>query len=330
MSDVIITFVGAGVIGTSMGLALKRIDDPPVLIVHDKDPQNTRQAMKMGAFDKSEWNLINACEKADLIILAIPGKDIKSTLEAIAPYLKQDAIVSDTTESKHALVEMAATILPAHVHFVGGNPIVTAQPGPEHARADLFEKSLYCLTPSAKVMPEAVQLLEDFVNLISATPFYLDPLEHDGLMAGVNTLPTILRVALINSLTQANAWVEMRKLAGGVFAQVAAGANGDPDSMAERILANKTVMLHWLKSAIGALESIKDQIQQEDREALAQSIDQAVVERINWQKDYDSKALSNLYEAPTQNVEEPGMFKRMFGMGMGRRSGKSKDSDRNR
>jgi prephenate dehydrogenase len=202
--------------------------------------------------------------------------------------------------------------------------------GPEHARADLFEKSLYCLTPSPKVIPDAVQLLEDFVNLIGATPFYLDPVEHDGLMAGVNTLPTVLSVALIKGLTQANAWVEMRKLAGGLFAQVASGATGDPDSIAARMLANKTVTLHWINQINETLQSIKSILQQEDAEALAQLIDQAVVERVNWQKDYDSKKLSNLYEASTPVVEEPGIFKRMFGFGVGRRAGKGKDDDQRR
>jgi prephenate dehydrogenase len=274
--------------------------------------------MKLSAFDKSEWNLINACEESDLIILAIPTPEIKPTLEALAPYLKQDAIISDTAQSKQAIVKMAVDILPDHVHFVGGNPIVSLQPGPENSGAAAFDKALYCLTPSPRVLPEAVQLLEDFVYLIGATPFYLDPIEHDGLMAGVNTMPTLLSVALINSLSEPKSWHEMRKLAGGIFSQVASGAAGDPDSVAEASINTKATTLHWIDAVTANLQNLKDVIQADDAEALAEAIDKAVVTRLNWQKDFDEKKLSNLYEPPTSTkVDEQGMFQRLFGFNLG-------------
>ena len=331
MSEATVTVIGAGVIGTSIGLALKKQDKPPHLIVHDKEPKNTRQAMQMGAFDKSDWNLINACESADLIILAIPGADIKSTLKAIAPYLKKDAIISDTAQTKHDIIAIAAEILPEPVHFVGGNPIVTAPPGPENARADLFQKSLYCLTPSAGVLPDAVQLMEDFVQLIGATPFYLDSAEHDGLMSGINSLPTLFGVALLRTVSQAPSWVEMRKLAGGLFSQVTSGVVGDPDSLAAGLLNNQESNLRWLDGAIESLQQLKSLIQAGDLEAMAKFLDEAFMVRLNWQKDFKEKKLSNLYEPIAAPVDQPGMFQRMFGFGGlrgSKRGGKDKEADK--
>lgn len=327
MSDVIVTIIGGGVIGTSLGLALKRHDDPPQLVLHDKDPKNTRQAMKMKAFDKSEWNLINATEPADLIVLAIPSAEIKSTLEAIAPYLKKDAIISDTAQTKQNVVNMATELLPDHVHFVGGHPIVSALPGPENAQADLFEKSLYCLTPTAKVLPDAVQLLEDFVSLIGATSFYLDAQEHDGLMSGVNLLPTLLGVSLINGVSKQSSWGEMRKLAGGLFAQVTSGAVGDPDSITASLLQDKDNTLRWLDISIEELQTLKAKISNDDPEDLAKSLDESIVLRYNWQKDFSEKRLSNLMEPIAASVDEPGMFQRMFGMGSLFKGRRGQDKD---
>lgn len=316
MSDVIITIIGAGVIGTSLGLALKRNDDIPQLVVHDKDPKNTREAMKLGAFDKSEWNLINATEPADLIVLAIPSAEIKGTLEAIKPYLKQDVIISDVNQTKQEILALAESILPNHAHFVGGNPVVAAQPGPENARADLFDKTLYCLTPSPKVLPDAVQLLEDFVALIGATSFYLDPHEHDGLMSGVTTLPALLGTALIESVSQQSSWVEMRKLASGLFAQSTAGAVGDPDSMAANLLSQPENTLRWLDLVTESIQDLRQTIQGGDAEALAQKLDKAFVTRQNWHQDFAKKQLSNLAEPLTSSeVEQTGMLRQMFGMG---------------
>ena len=79
MSDFTITIIGTGVIGTSIGLALKQQKDPMRVLGHDKDLTYAQAGVKMGAFDKAEWNLVNACEKADLIILAIPFNGIRST-----------------------------------------------------------------------------------------------------------------------------------------------------------------------------------------------------------------------------------------------------------
>jgi len=183
MSKFTITVIGTGVIGTSLGLALKQQDDPPYLIGHDKDLTAAKEAAKMGAFDKVEWNLINACEPADLIILAIPLNGVRATLEAVAPYLKQNAVISDTCPSKQAILNWTHQLLPEHIHFVGGNPVVhTAGSGYSKARANLFQGRIYCLTPASSAHEEAVQLLTGLVSLVGAEPFFLDPAEHDGLM----------------------------------------------------------------------------------------------------------------------------------------------------
>lgn len=315
MSDVTITIIGAGAIGTSLGLALKQLDDPPHLIGHDKNPDHTRQAMQMGAFDRADWNLIRACESADLIILAIPAAGIRPTLEAIAADLKPDAVLSDTAQTKAPIVRAAQSLLPDTVHFVGGNPIVSpAGSGPQHARADLFRHTLYCLTPAPTVAPEAVKLLEDMVGLIGATPFYLDPVEHDGMLGGVAGLPALLSLALMHSLGDAPNWAEMRRLASGLFEQVSAGATGDPDSLAETFVQDRANTLRWLKTAQETLHVLQKMVEGEEMESLAQWIDEAVVARARWQDDFAERRLSEL--APkSERVKKRSLLREMFGFG---------------
>jgi len=316
MSDVIVTIIGAGAIGASLGLALKQLDDAPQLIVHDKEPEHTKLAMKMEAFDKGEWNLINACEKADLIVLAIPTAEIRPTLEAIAPYLKQDAILSDTAQTKQNIIEMAEEILPDHVHFVGGNPIVAASGhGPEAARSDLFKNAIYCLTPTASVAPEGVKLLEDMVALVGAVPFFLDPVEHDGLMSGIVGLPTLLSIALVHSVSRPASWKEMRKLAGGLFSQVSSGAEGDPDSLVEEFLAGKANVVRRLDASIASLQIMKEMVEAGQSEALAELVDQSLVTREEWQRDFEKKRLSDLDPSGKFEVEKPGLIKQLLGVG---------------
>ena len=235
MSNFTITIVGTGVIGTSLGLALKQQDDPPQLLAHDKDLSVAKSAVKIGAFDKAEWNLINACEKADLVILAIPLSGVQATLKAIGPDLKQNAVVTDTCPSKQPVLNWAAEHLPDHVHFVGGNPPVRPNgSGYQNAQADLFAERLYCITPAANAHEEAVQLVSGLASMVGAEPFFLDPAEHDGLMTAVEHLPRLVSLSLVRTLSAQGAWREIRKLAGGTFEQISAGAEGDPKAFEQK------------------------------------------------------------------------------------------------
>ncbi|MGQ9715149.1 MAG: prephenate dehydrogenase/arogenate dehydrogenase family protein, partial [Anaerolineae bacterium] len=67
-----ITIVGLGLVGSSLGLALRAQGGEYEVVGHDREPAVASQARKMGAVDATEWNLIAACEGADLICLALP------------------------------------------------------------------------------------------------------------------------------------------------------------------------------------------------------------------------------------------------------------------
>ena len=322
MSDFTITVIGTGAIGTSIGLALKRGDNPPYLIAHDKNLDAAKAAVKRGAFDKAEWNLINACEKANLIILATPLNGIDPTLEAITPYLSENVVVTDVCRSKVPVLASVEKWLPGHVHFVGGDPIVyPAGPGHEHGAADLFQDRLYCLTPTVRAHEEAVQLLVNLVQLLGGQPFFLDGEEHDGLITATEYLPSLLSAALLNTLSQQTSWRETRKLAGRLFEQVSAGAEGDPDSLTEGFLSNQSAILGWLDRYLLELGQLRNLVAEasltdetEGKEALAQALDKAVVERRNWLTDYQENRFLDP-ELVSPEVETPGLMRRLIGFG---------------
>lgn len=321
MSDFTITIVGAGVIGTSLGLALKQVKDAPRLLVHDKDSEQAKAAVKLGAFDKAEWNLINACEPANLIILAIPLSGVRPTLQAIVPYLKAGTVVSDTTRSKGTVLAWAIELLPAHVHFIGGDPLVhPAGPGQAHASAKLFQNRLYCLTPAPAADETAVQLMVGLVGMVGAKPFFLDAQEHDGLAAAVDTLPGVLGVALLQTVAGQPSWREMRKLAGSLFEQTSAGASGDPDSLKDSLLGQRETLLHWLDSYQAQLQQLRALLMEGESgaEALAQKLDQAIVERYNWLTDYQQGHFDDP-ELISPTIERPNLMKQLIGLGGGRK-----------
>lgn len=318
-----ITIVGLGFIGGSIGLALHRAGADFEVVGHDREHAVARQAQKIGAVDKTEWNLISACEGADLIVMAIPLGGIKDTMRAIAPYLKPGCLITDTATIKAQVVEWAKEILPAEVNFVGGDPVVSdggltatghQLSGIDAARADLFAGAIYCLTPAAGTASDAVQLASDFVSLLGAVPYYLDPLEHDGLMAGVDHLPFVLSAALLGITTESVAWREMRRLAGGAFESATRFVSADPTTYRDACLVNRENIVRWIDACSGKLGELRGAIMAGDADKLEQVFAAALMARQKWLKD---RAEGNWEAQPASEMPTMTSFMgQLFGLGM--------------
>lgn len=164
-----VTIVGLGLIGSSMGLALRQARLTSTVVGHDIDRRVAGQAKKVGAVDRTDWNLVSACEESDVILLATPLDAIEPTLEAIGPDLRPGCVVIDTATIKEPVMAWAASKLPDGVHFVGGDPLpgpaASGLSGVEAARADLFENGLFCVVPSPSANEDAVKLTIDLVQI---------------------------------------------------------------------------------------------------------------------------------------------------------------------
>ena len=143
------------------------------------------------------------------------------------------------------------------------------------------------------------------------------------MVAAVEHLPRLLSVALMRTLSGQPTWRESRRLAGGTFEQVSAGATGDPDSLKDDFLGNRAALRHWLDQYTAELNRLRERLDinpadTESAEQLAQAIDQAVVERHNWRLDFEQKQFAEATDAPPP-VEIPGFWERWLGFGAMRR-----------
>jgi prephenate dehydrogenase len=176
-----IAIVGLGMIGGSLGLRLQETEIASEVMGHDADPSQSSRAKQMGAVTKTSFNLVSACEDADLVLLATPLEGIRPTLEAIGPYLREGCVVMDTATLKMPVMQWAEELLPAGVHFVGGNPILRGGAegyGLDAASSELFVGGLFCLTPPAEAEPAYRTLLEHSRdNLVRWLDAYVERLQ---------------------------------------------------------------------------------------------------------------------------------------------------------
>ena len=284
-----ISIVGLGLIGGSIGLALRQGGVASSVIGHDRDRFANSEAKKLGAVDRIEWNLISACEGSDFIILATPVGAIEETLKAIGPYLRPGCVVMDTASLKGPVVAWAAQHLSDQVHFVGGDPILSAtirgQGGLAAARADLFKGGLFCLVPPATTDSDAVKLAADLVSLLGAKPFFLDVEEHDGLLAAVDHMPMLLALAMVETLIRQPAWRELRKVAGPAFEASTQLITPSSVGYSDLFVLNRDNVVRWIDELVASLDSIRGALVEEEMEALLDRFLTAQEERQKWLAD---------------------------------------------
>jgi len=195
-----ITIIGVGLIGGSLGLALKE-KDPNFKIVGIDKQEIIQKAITRGAIDEGIVNLEEGIKEADIIIIATPVKTILNILTQINPSLKKGCLVTDTGSTKQQIVQKANKVLSKDIFFIGGHPMAGSEKyGIESADPHLFHNKTYILTPTHKNNLTALEKISLLIKMIGAKKLILDPLEHDRIVSAVSHLPQIIAVSLINAI----------------------------------------------------------------------------------------------------------------------------------
>ena len=197
-----ISIIGVGLIGGSLGLALKG-KKPNFKIVGIDKQKIIEKAIARGAIDEGTVNPEEGVKEADIVIIATPVKTILDLLPKISPFLKKGCLVTDTGSTKGQIVGRANQVLSKDIFFVGGHPMAGSEKcGIEEANPHLFRNRTYILTPDKKSNLIAIDKIFSLIKMIGANRLVLDPFEHDRIVGAVSHLPQIVAVSLINSISE--------------------------------------------------------------------------------------------------------------------------------
>lgn len=284
-----IAIIGMGLIGTSLGMALRNADpkESPLgsleVIGFDREPRVTRAARGRLAIDCEARTLADAVREAQIVVIATPVRAIQDVLRDLASHLPAGTIVTDVASTKALVCQWAADLLPTTVAFVGGHPMAgREQSGPGAADPDLFRNAIYCLTATSTTPAHAVEAVEALVRTVGAKPYYIDPEEHDAYVAGISHLPLLLSVGLVTATGNSPAWKEMAPLAATGFRDVSRLASGDPQMQRDILLTNPHGLTRWIDELIRFLVTAREQIAASDVAAIEQMLEQAKATRDAW------------------------------------------------
>lgn len=197
-----ITIIGVGLIGGSLGLALKEKKANFKIVGIDKQ-EIIEKAIARGAIDEGTVNLKEGIEEADIVIIATPVKTILNLLTQINPFLKKGCIVTDTGSTKQQIVRKANKVLSKDIFFIGGHPMAGSEEyGIDSANSHLFQDKTYILTPTKKSNLIAIEKISSLIKMIGGKRLILNSLEHDRIVGTVSHLPQIMAVSLVNMVSE--------------------------------------------------------------------------------------------------------------------------------
>jgi prephenate dehydrogenase len=311
-----ITIIGLGQIGSSIGLALKAHNVNVHLMGHDKDLQIAKEAQKVGAVDEIKHNLPASVRDAKIVILALPLGGIHETLEVIVPDLQEGVLILETAPAKATVAAWVKELVPEGCFYIGLTPAINpeylhgTEYGLKAARADLFENALIAINAPQGTPGDVFELAAELVTLLGSLPLFMDTEEADGIFAALHTLPQLAAAALLDATVDKPGWQDARKLAGRPFAAVTAGIayHDDVTSLRESAIENRENVVRLLNTYISSLVNLRDEIDANDRDALAARLEDSRQRRIRW---FDERVAADWLNREAQQVDAPSFGNRM-------------------
>lgn len=270
-----ITIVGVGLMGGSLGMAIKKHRLAREVIGLSHRQTALAQAVKSKAIDVPCLDVKKAIVNADMVILAAPVDSIVKLLTTINPYLKRGCIVTDVGSAKVKIVESSGKVLTVPSFFVGSHPLAGSEKkGVEHASENLFEGAVCIMTPTEKTNQVAMQKVKHFWTKLGMDVKLLTPEEHDEILAYVSHLPHVLAYGLMESIPPK--FLEYASQGLKDSTRIAASS---PQMWSDICLANSKNVLNALDKCVEHLAGFRKAIVSRDHKSLLHQFTKAQEKR---------------------------------------------------
>ncbi|HEY5648572.1 MAG TPA: prephenate dehydrogenase/arogenate dehydrogenase family protein [Nitrospiria bacterium] len=267
-----IVIIGVGLIGGSIGLAVRKNRLADDVIGLGPNPRELKKAVSRGAIKRgvsAKRDYPHVLEGADLVILSGPVGTLVDTAALIAPWITGKTVVTDVGSVKRAIVEPAAKHL-SHEHYIGGHPIAGREfSGVEAAEAGLFSGAVCILTPTKETSTRALRTVERLWKGIGSRTVRMDPETHDWILGLTSHLPHVVAYALISAV------LEMQSARKGLTGYSAGGlrdftrvAASSPEMWRDICMANRDALMAGLDAFEAVLARIRRHLKSGNAKAL--------------------------------------------------------------
>ena len=275
---------GAGLIGGSFALALRRANAVVEVVGFGRSAATLEQARQFGIIDRVGQDVSAEVHDADLVLLATPVGQMAELMARIAPHLGAHTLVTDGGSTKGDVVTAVYANMGDKVtQFVPAHPIAGAeQSGAVAARADLYQGKKVVLTPLPENSVDSVERVRKAWELCGAVVSELTAKQHDEVFAAVSHLPHLLSFALVHDLAQRKNRDQLLSFAASGFRDFTRIAASSPEMWRDICMANRDALMDELGSYMQELEAIHEALAEGDADRLEEIFSLAREVRGNW------------------------------------------------
>ena len=279
-----ITLVGVGLLGGSLGLALRRRRSAKTVAGFVRRKASVTESQRLGAVNFATQDLRQAVEEADLIVLCTPIAQMLPLVKQMLPALKPGAVVTDVGSVKDSVVrDLESLLAKAGAHFVGSHPMAGSErTGVAAACADLFVNAVCVITPTRRSNQAALREVEQLWKAVGARVLRLPPEVHDELVSRSSHLPHVVAAQLANLILSPDQPKEQGMLCASGFRDTTRIASGSPEMWRDIALANRQNLLRALTAFGNGLRDFKRILRSRDDLAISKFFEQARQRRDRW------------------------------------------------
>ncbi|MCU0652351.1 MAG: prephenate dehydrogenase [Candidatus Omnitrophica bacterium] len=266
-----VAIVGTGLIGGSIGMALKKNHICRQVIGVSFHKRSIDLAKRKKAIDTGSQSL-KIIKDADLVILATPVELILKLAPQIARVIKKDCIIIDVGSTKEGIVAKLGKLFP---NYIGTHPLTGSEKrGIVNAKEDLFKNSSCLLTPTRNTAVFVRKRIEELWVRLGARVFYLSPDKHDEALSFISHLPHIAAFALIGVIPG-----KFLNFASGGLKDTTRIAASDSELWTDIFLNNQKNLLRAIHEFEGKISLIKQAIKKKNRKLLNKILAEAKSKR---------------------------------------------------
>lgn len=265
-----IAIIGLGLLGGSIGLALKEQLPGAITTGFDADPATRARAAERGLVTAVCESAVDAVRDADLVILCVPVGAMAAAAQGIAPHLAPGVVVSDVGSSKEFVARALAEALPG-VAVIPAHPVAgTERSGPDAGFASLFRNRWCIITPPADADPAKLEALSALWQALGAKVEIMDARHHDMVLAVTSHLPHLIAYTIVGTASDLEGVTESEviKYSAGGFRDFTRIAASDPTMWRDVFLSNKDAVLDMLQRFTEDLTALQKAIRVGDGKQL--------------------------------------------------------------
>ena len=266
-----VTFIGIGLIGASMALKMKQLGLANEICACARTETTRSKALDLGIADYAEADPAEAVKDADLVVIAVPVGAYDSVVTAVAPALKDGAIVTDVGSVKETVSDIVLKALPKTAAFVPGHPLAgTEHSGPEAGFAELFEGRWTILTPSEETDTKAVTRVQALWEALGSSVDIMSAHHHDRVLAITSHLPHLIAYTIVGTADDLadDLKQEVIKYSASGFRDFTRIAASDPVMWRDVFLTNRDAVLDILQRFNEDLTDLQRAVRKSDGDKL--------------------------------------------------------------